>query len=252
MAKSDGNVPDELMENDYLRFLNLGFHVAPTADQDNHYHTWGSVTDARTGVITDELTKSKVMDALRARHVYATEDKNLRIIFRVNGALCGDRSTSTPVPNSQLQIEFSIKDDDEPDADYLIDVFSGAAPGSGPAAVVNTVQVHGDTTAGRIEDVRYNGGRQYVFFRVAKVAEDGRTDRAWTAPVWFEPSGSGAPSANETASDATLVASRNSRIFHVSPDCISAQAIKPENRITGTPAKVGRNKHEGCPLRGSH
>ncbi|MBI3695051.1 MAG: CehA/McbA family metallohydrolase [Acidobacteria bacterium] len=247
MTKVAGNRAAEFMEDDYLRFLNLGFHVAPTADQDNHYRTWGTATDARTAIITDELTKSKFFEALHARHVYATEDRNLRMIFRVNGHLCGDRITDVPPANSELKIEFSIKDDDEPDAEYQIQVFSGDGPGKGPARVIETVTVRGDTETGKIEDVRYNGQTQYLFFKVTQSSEHEGPDRAWTAPVWLEPAGSPVVT-DDGSSEASLVASRNSKIYHLSADCSSAKAIKPENRITGREAKKGRTQHPGCPL----
>src|SRR5438552_18154226 len=90
MAKTDGLRAEEQMEADYLHYLNMGFRLAPTADQDNHYKTWGTVTDARTAIIADALNKPALLAAMRARHVYATEDKNLRLMFRVNGHLTGD------------------------------------------------------------------------------------------------------------------------------------------------------------------
>ncbi|HEV8543652.1 MAG TPA: hypothetical protein VGR78_14760, partial [Verrucomicrobiae bacterium] len=47
MAKNSGNRSDEVIENDFKHYLLLGFHVAPTGDQDNHYFTWGTSTDTR-------------------------------------------------------------------------------------------------------------------------------------------------------------------------------------------------------------
>ena len=44
-----------------------------------------------------------------------------------------------------------------------------------------------------------------------------------------------------------LVASRNSKIYHFSPDCLDAQTISPENRILGPLARSGRSCHVGCP-----
>ena len=40
-------------ESEFLRYLNFGFHVAPTADQDNHRENWGNSTHARVGVVAD-------------------------------------------------------------------------------------------------------------------------------------------------------------------------------------------------------
>lgn len=84
MAKpTDTDKTPRVMEKDYLDLLNIGFKVAPTADQDNHYKTWGTSSNARTGVVADALTKEKILAALRARHAYATEDPTLRIVVRM-------------------------------------------------------------------------------------------------------------------------------------------------------------------------
>ncbi len=75
---------------DFEYYLSRGFHLAPSADQDNHYKTWGDFTTARTGVIATELTRPALLTAIRARHVYATTDPNLSVIATINGSLCGD------------------------------------------------------------------------------------------------------------------------------------------------------------------
>jgi hypothetical protein len=234
------------MEAGYLKYLALGFHLAPTADQDNHYETWGTSTDARTAVITDALTKRKILEALRARHVYATEDKNLHLVFHVNSHLVGDR-VAPPAVGSELTIDYLIADDDEPTADYEIEPFIGKI-GSGEAQPVNPIQTLGTGLAGpakTITGIKYEGGPQYVFFKIIQMDEDGKPDFAWTAPVWFDGGGGPAPVAPVNASN--FVASRNSTVYHVSPNCRDAKRINPENRVTDEQAKLGRRQHEGCP-----
>ena len=49
--------PGRPSESEFRRYLDLGLHVAPTADQDNHKKNWGTATEARTGVVADQLTK---------------------------------------------------------------------------------------------------------------------------------------------------------------------------------------------------
>ena len=233
-------------EKDFLEYLRLGFHVGPTGDQDNHFKNWGLSTDVRTGLVAAELTKAAVLDALRARHVYATADENLRAIFTVNGHLAGDRFAA-PAPGTALDVRYSLHDDDEPDASYRIEVLAGTIGGAA-ATVVEAVAQAGDTAAGatvEIEDIAYGGGFQYFLFRITqKSGEDLPDDRAWIAPVWLEPAA--APPA--TGGDpAKWVASKKSLLYHTSPDCLDAKAIKAANKITGAAAASGRTPHAGCP-----
>jgi len=267
LKDAQGVRPEEVAEAQYLKFLNLGFHLAPTGDQDNHYLNEGVETDARTGIVADGLTRAKLLSAIDARHVYATEDKNLRVIFRVNGQLCGDR-LPPPAFGTDLKVRFSIQDEDkdESHAGYRIDVFSGTV-GGGIARIIETVQVTGNTADGAIEDLRYTGGPQYLFFRVTQIleGEEGADhDRAWTAPVWFdagEASPGGDPGAGGVTTPSTppagpaavpedvagLVASRRSSTYHLSLECLEAQRIKASNLVRGEAARQGRTLHPGCP-----
>ena len=178
--------PGSPSENEFHRYLNLGLHVAPTADQDNHKRNWGDATDARTGVLATTLTKASLLTALKQRRVYATEDRNLRLVYRLNDQLLGSRiaGASVPAPGSALTLSLTIADDDEPAASYVVDVFSDEVGGEGVASVVRTQSVSGNGTH-NITGVTYQGGAQYVYFRVRQA--DG--NRAWTAPVWLEPTG---------------------------------------------------------------
>jgi hypothetical protein len=85
-------------------------------------------------------------------------------------------------------IDFSIVDYDEPEIVYDIQVISGASRGGG-AHESETIEVQGDTPAGRIDDVRYGGGNESALLRDRQFRQDWSEDFAWTAPVWFEPGG---------------------------------------------------------------
>lgn len=245
-ATGEGIKPSPPAESEVFRYLNLGFHLAPTADQDNHKSTWGTITNARTAVIADDLSKAALLRAMKARHVYATEDKNLRIVCRVNGQLCGDQLSPVPPVGSELSIELTIHDDDEPAASYKIDVFSDHIGGEPAHDPIEVVSITGNTvTPFRIEDIRYNGGSQYVFFRIRQLTEDGDEDRAWTAPVWIE---AGATPLPPPEDNSRVVASRHSSIYHIDPNCAGAKAIKPANKIFGAEAKRDRTAHVNCPL----
>lgn len=219
--RDGGHRAAEVAEEDFFDYLHLGFHVAPTGDQDNHYFTWGTTTDVRTGVLAEELTRSAILKALRARHAYASEDKNLRVVIRVNGHLLGDRISSPPDAGTELAISISIKDDDEPDADYTIQLYSGKTR-TERAVMVEQATIGGDTGAPNTElfdGIRYGGGHEYFFFKIIQHAEHGPNDRVWTAPIWFEPAGELLPPVPDNIPVDDAVARTSSGVFHFRRDC---------------------------------
>jgi hypothetical protein len=198
-----GSTPGRPSESEYLRYLNLGLHFGPTADQDNHREDWGSAAETRTGVIADALTKPAILEALRARRVYATQDRNLRIIASFNGALIGSRISggSVPAVDSELTIEIDLSDDDEPNAIYTIDVFADELGGTQEADIIaQFAALDNGASLGNgshtLPGITYTGGQQYFFLRVKQTDPDhSATDTAWLAPVWFEPDGVSVPAA---------------------------------------------------------
>jgi hypothetical protein len=257
LSKEIGRQP-EVFEGDFKYYLTLGFHLAPTGDQDNHYKTWGTLTDTRTGVIAKVLTKSNILEAMRARHVYATEDKNLRVIFYITYSgfspgqkplLCGDIVDHPPENGTELSITYTIKDDDEPNADYVIDAFSGEIGEEDLPTVLLEKKQSGNTPTdhpGGISGVKYSGGRQFFYFLVHQMNEDNEEDRLWTAPLWFD---NGSPNhlIQPQVDESQYVASKRSKIYHPDPACRDAQGIAPKNLIQGHDATIDRTPHSACP-----
>lgn len=185
MAKRGGARPKGHADRDYLAYLNLGLHLAPTASQDNHYRTWGTATDARTAVLAKGLSKTALLSALKARRSYATHDKNLRVWFRVEGHLMGD-ILKTNGSAATMTAEIKIKDDDEPTARYKVELLHDKVGDRVTARVIGTKTMSGDGTA-RFEGVRYGGWREFYLVKITQSVGRKPKDLAWTAPVWFEP-----------------------------------------------------------------
>jgi hypothetical protein len=77
------------------KLLEAGYHVAFSSDQDNHCANWGASYTNRTGVLIPNglaLNQANFIDALKARHVYATYDKTSQIVLTTgNGHIMGDQ-----------------------------------------------------------------------------------------------------------------------------------------------------------------
>jgi hypothetical protein len=177
-----GTLPKALkpthFEKQYWDFLNLGFRVAPSGDQDNHYKTWGTLTRARTAVVCPQLTRKDVIEAIRSRHVYATDDPALKVIAKVNGHLCGDVIDRTP----NLEFNVDIRNADDENAEYSIAVYADRVGGAN-AKVVKKLSSHGDGAVGfTVPSKDYD----YVAIKIIRNDEDDEdTTHAWLAPVWF-------------------------------------------------------------------
>lgn len=95
----------------YTRALDKGWHVAPSNNQDNHKANWVTANEARTVMVAETLTKDSILDAMRQLHVYSSEDKNLEIMYTVNGQVMGATLTNP----EKLSFSINAKDQDAAD-----------------------------------------------------------------------------------------------------------------------------------------
>ena len=154
----------------YILALDKGWHVAPTNNQDNHKGKWGNANDARDVVLTDDFSEAGIYAAIRARKVYATEDKNLELYYTVNGLPLGTIIEEVP---ERLNINVQVSDPDGSDSISKVEVVVN----SGKVAYTwdnPTELATGDLSC--TLDPTYS----YYFIRVT----EGDGDLAVTAPVW--------------------------------------------------------------------
>jgi hypothetical protein len=151
----------------YTRALDRGWHVAPTNNQDNHKGNWMTANDARTVILAPELTRDSMYQAMREKKVYATEDKNLKLMFKVNGKVMG---SSLDNPNS-LNVSITVND---PDATDKIGKVSIIANGG---VVVDSKSFN---TNNATWNLSLNPDFSYYYVRVDQ--ED--QDIAVSSPVW--------------------------------------------------------------------
>lgn len=168
-------------ESHYRYYLSRGLRLAPTADQDNHYFTWGDLTDARTVVLAPELTRTALLRALRQLRCYASTDKNIQVRFTVNGRLLGTEATA---PTRSLKIKYEIEDPDEPNATYRVQIVYG------------NPRLFDSTKAKKLADVKGNHEAEHTFltehdhtFLYLRITQHpdkpAKTEHVLTAPVWI-------------------------------------------------------------------
>ncbi|SHN53375.1 DUF4350 domain-containing protein [Fervidobacterium gondwanense] len=108
---SSSDIISEEMYRNYILALNRGWHLSPTANQDNHKPNWASANDGRTGILAKELTYEDVMEALWSRRTFASEDKNVKIYFYANGAVMGSILNSSKDSQVEISVFYSDKND---------------------------------------------------------------------------------------------------------------------------------------------
>ena len=154
----------------YTMALDKGWHVAPTNNQDNHKGKWGNANDARDVIITDDFSEQGIYAAIRAMHMYSTEDKNLEIGYTVNDLLMGSSISVVP---EKLNISVTVNDPDASDSISKVEVIVD----SGKTAYTWNDPAELATGALSAElDPDYS----YYYIRVT----EGDGDLAVTAPVW--------------------------------------------------------------------
>lgn len=83
-------VPSWGRQKDYFEILDAGWHVSPTANQDNHRATWGTANQLRTGIWAQSLSTTSILDALRQRRTFATEDSSAYVMMYCEQHAMGD------------------------------------------------------------------------------------------------------------------------------------------------------------------
>ena len=158
--------------------LSMGWHVAPTNNQDNHKGGWGDSNTCRDVILTDDFSEIGLYRALDARRVYATEDQNLRISYELlaNGETykLGDiASISEENQPAKVTVKVDIQEPDRTDKISSVEII-----GEG-AKTLKKIEVNDTAYKGEIELDNTDG-----YYYVKVVEADGQI--AVTAPVWVK------------------------------------------------------------------
>ncbi|MBK8285656.1 MAG: carbohydrate-binding protein CenC [Ahniella sp.] len=156
-------------ESAYKVLLERGFRVAPTTNQDNHCANWGASWTNRTGILVPTgtaFTRASLVDAMKARRVFASSDKNSQIILTGNGNIMGSKFNNSGPLN-------------------LVVYFANSA-----GRTVSSVQIHEGVPKRNGTVTQLAATANYSFtpsvgehFYYAKITQDdGKI--LWSAPIW--------------------------------------------------------------------
>ncbi len=168
---------EEFYEPSFIKALDAGWHVMPSANSDTHYSDWIAGHEMRTVLLASSLTAEDLYDAMSSSRGYATLDSNLRIEYTLDGAVMGsDLSAADGAYTAWIKVS---DPDGMGDEITLIEIVSDGGE------VVASIPTNGDawevTVELESEDARY------FYVRVTTVSPLGGDvpgATAWTAPVW--------------------------------------------------------------------
>lgn len=172
-------------EGAYKKILERGFHVAPATNQDNHCANWGASYTNRTAVLIPTgtaITKASLVDALKARRVFATMDKNSQLIFSANGRIMGERFDNSGALN--LNVAFSNPNGRSVAA---TEIWEGVPGRNGTVTLLGTSPTATITPA---------NGKHFYYAKVTQ--DDGKI--LWSAPIWVNQGVSGGDTTPPTVS----------------------------------------------------
>ena len=152
----------------YTMALDAGWHLAPSNNQNNHNGNWGSESQSRTVILARELTEKAIYDALRSHRVYATEDADLKIGYRLNGRILGSILGETTRLTAEILLE-----DGSGDPIGRVEVITD---GGKTAASMDITDTQGQYA------LAVPAGGSYYYLRISR---NGKTV-AVTAPVWVD------------------------------------------------------------------
>jgi uncharacterized protein YdeI (BOF family) len=158
-------------EEEFIRSLDYGWKVGATNNADTHTTYWGVNTDHRTGVLMPELTKTALLEALRERRTYATEDKNFSLSMKANGFWMGSEIDNI----GHIQFEIDGSDPDSSDLTSLVELKTDQGK------VIAQIQP-GTASFNWQPQINITTGVHYFYVKVTQA--DGQ--RIVSSPVWTQ------------------------------------------------------------------
>ncbi|RJG24167.1 CehA/McbA family metallohydrolase [Massilia cavernae] len=149
--------------------LEAGFHVAFSSNQDNHCANWGASFTNRTGVLIPNgvsLTQESFVEAVKARRVFATMDKNSQLVLTANGHVMGAR-----IANSGVLRLAATYANSEGRTVAAVSIVEGVPGRKGSVSEVAA------TAEAEIVPAR---GEHFYYAKITQ--DDGKI--LWSAPIW--------------------------------------------------------------------
>jgi PKD repeat protein len=160
--------------NRYNDALKRGYHLGVGLDHDTHNSVFDRQSAGRLVVMSPILNRTEIIEGIKRRRIYSSDDWNTKVNFFVNNLPMG-----SIVENSGNAEIFIIVND--PDAEQIssITIYYGV-PGSGSNPTVLS-SANNSSNLSYTHTINNNSSYYYYCYIVQA---DG--DKIWTSPVWYK------------------------------------------------------------------
>ena len=168
-SETEGETRRSNFEQACNKLLEAGYHVAFSSNQDNHCANWGASYSNRSAILIPNgvpLTRASFLEAVRARRVFATMDKDAQMVFTANGHLMGERFDNTGALH--LQVAYASASGRQA---ATVAIMEGVPGRNGDVSQLSDKA-----------DVTTAPGPGAHFYYAKVTQDDGKI--LWSAPVW--------------------------------------------------------------------
>lgn len=163
---------DELNLDSYKEALNNGWHISPISCVYNEYPNTNIEKNIRTTILCEDLSRSKIIDAIKNRRIYVSEDNNLDVYYSLNKMPMGSIIKSP----SYVRIIVSAINNDELDKIKKIEILSNN----------NEIiyKQNFDSNYAKVDFTLKPPIKNTYYFAI--ITEDSNK-KSVTSPIWIEP-----------------------------------------------------------------
>jgi PKD repeat protein len=160
--------------NRYNDALKRGYHLGVGLDHDTHNSVFDRQSAGRLVVMSPILNRTEIIEGIKRRRIYSSDDWNTKVNFFVNNLPMGSIIEDSGNPEIYVNVA-------DPDAEQIssITIYYGV-PGSGNNPTVLT-SVNNSATLSYSHNISNNNNYYYYLYIVQA---DG--DKIWSSPIWYK------------------------------------------------------------------
>ena len=157
----------------YNDALKRGYHIGVGLDHDTHNSVFSRQSAGRLVVMSPILNRTEIIEGIRRRRIYSSDDWNTKVNFSVNGLPMGS------IVENSVNAEIFVNVID-PDAEQIssITIYYGV-PGSGINPTVLT-SINNTSILSYTHTISNNTS---FYYYVYIIQADG--DKIWSSPIWY-------------------------------------------------------------------